>query len=206
MRIGTARQKRKKGIYNMKVTTRILSAAVVGVLSLAPNVFSQAASPQPAAAASDSQQTNQPATTDSQQTNIQAYIELLRSNVQTAKTAVLTQTMNLNDAQAAKFWPIYREYNFELQKLNDKKIAGIQDYANNYDSMTDTKANELALTALDLESQRTALKRKYYEKMNSALGGVVAARFLQVENQLLMIIDLQIASQLPIVTKAPQNQ
>jgi len=177
----------------MKLTKWILPAAILGGLSFAPNLFSQATSTQPAAA-------------DSQQTNIQAYIELLRSNVQTTKTAVLTQTMNLNDAQAAKFWPIYREYNFELQKLNDQKIAGIQDYANNYDNMTDAKANQLALLALDLESQRTALKRKYYEKMRSQLGGVVAARFLQVENQLLMIIDLQIASQLPIVANPPKNQ
>jgi hypothetical protein len=179
----------------MRLTKWILPAAVVGVLSLVPNAPSQATSTQPAA--TGSQQTP---TTDSQQTNIRSYIELLRANVQAEKTAVVSQVMQLDDAQAAKFWPIYREYNFELQKLNDKKLAGIQDYAKNYDSMTDKRANELALLALDLENQRLDLKRTYYEKIRDQLGGVIAARFLQVENQLLMIIDLQIASQLPIVT------
>jgi hypothetical protein len=177
----------------MKVTKWFLFVAIVCALSLAPGAFSQTASTQTGAAGS-------------QQENIQSYIEMLRSNLQAEKTAVITQTMQLNDAQSAKFWPIYREYNFELQKLNDKKITGIQDYANNYATMTDEKANELALLALDIESQRNSLKRKYYEKIRGQLGGVVAARFLQVENQILMIVDLQIASQLPFVTKMPQNQ
>jgi hypothetical protein len=71
----------------------------------------------------------------------------------------------------------------------------------NSDSMNDDKADELASLALDLENNRNEVKRKYYEKMRDSLGGIVAARFLQVENQMLMIIDLQIASSLPIVSQ-----
>lgn len=65
--------------------------------------------------------------------------------------------------------------------------------------MTDAKADELATLALELENKRNDLKKKYYEKVREQLGGIVAARFLQVENQILMVIDLQIASSLPIV-------
>ena len=145
------------------------------------------------------------AATDTQDTNINAYIELLRSDVKSAKTEVLTQTMQLTDAQNTKFWPLYREYDVKLQALNDKKIAGIKDYANSYDTMTDAKANQLAALVLSLESQRNQLKKTYYEKMREQLGGIVAARWLQVENQLLMIIDLQIASSLPVVSKPASN-
>lgn len=177
----------------MKWTKWIFPAAAVAAMSLAPNTFGQAAAAPPASTAA------QP-TTDAQNTNIQAYVELLRSNVQSAKTEVLTETMQLNDAQSAKFWPIYREYNVKLQALNDKKLAGIQQYAKEYDTMTDPQADDLAKLVLQMEDQRNELKKAYYEKFRTALGGIIAARWLQVENQLLMVIDLQIASSLPVVS------
>jgi hypothetical protein len=139
--------------------------------------------------------------TSSQEANIQAYVELLRSDVRARKTEILTELMNLNDAQSAKFWPVYREYDVQLQKINDQRLNGILDYAKNFQSMTDEKADQLAKLALALENQRNELKKTYYEKMRDQLGGVVAARFLQVENQMLMVIDLQIASSLPVVEK-----
>jgi hypothetical protein len=138
-------------------------------------------------------------TTESQQTNIRAYVELLRADVRAKKTAIIAEIMNFDDEQAEKFWPIYREYDLELQTLNDRKLAGIQEYAKNYDKMTDEKADELASLALALENKRNDLKKKYYEKVREQLGGIVAARFLQVENQLLMVMDLQIAASLPVV-------
>jgi len=155
----------------------------------------------PSAVAQQAAASAQPAVTSSQELNIRACVELLRSDVRTKKTAILTQIMQLDDDQATKFWPIYRESDFELQKLNDQKLAGIRDYAKNHDSMTDQKADQLAQLALDLESKRNDLKKAYYEKVRDQLGGVLAARFLQVENQMLMVIDLQIASQLPVVQK-----
>jgi hypothetical protein len=90
--------------------------------------------------------------------------------------------------------------------LNDKKLAGIQGYAKSYDSMTDAKADELAKLSLELENQRNDLKKTYYEKVREQLGGILAARFLQIENQLLMVIDLQIASSLPIVSSIPESK
>jgi len=172
----------------MKPLKWILAAALTTALFHAPNVFAQEAKPQSATS-----------TSDSQETNIRAYVELLRSDVKSVKTTILTETMQLSDDQATKFWPIYRAYDLELQNLNDQKLAGIQDYAKNYGDLTDDKADELAKLALELENKRNDLKKKYYEKVREQLGGVVAARFLQVENQMLMIIDLQIASLLPIV-------
>jgi hypothetical protein len=167
----------------------ILVVAVAATLSYIPKVSAQQSDTTSAAAS------------ESRETNIRAYVELLRADVNSKKTAILTQTMGFNDEQAAKFWPIYREYDLELQRLNDQKLAGIQDYAKNFDSMTDKKADELAKLALQLEDKRNDLKKKYYEKIREQLGGLVAARFLQVENQILMVIDLQIASSLPIVKK-----
>jgi len=156
--------------------------------AIAPNIIAQ----QPSADI-------HPAATESQETNIRPYVELLHVDVKTNKRAIFTEIMQFNELQAAKFWPIYNEYDTELQKLNDQILACIQEYAKNFGSMTDEKADELAILTLELENKRNDLKKTYYEKVREQLGGIVAARFLQIENQLLMVIDLQIAASLPIV-------
>ena len=106
--------------------------------------------------------------------------------------------MQLSAADAAKFWPIYNEYDSELNKLNDLRVANIREYASTYSQMTDQKADELIRKALKYHQQRSELLATYYERIRLALGGITAARFMQVEEQLLLIIDLQIDSGLPL--------
>jgi CHAT domain-containing protein len=157
----------------------------------------------PQQAAQTAPQRNMQVEPDGQEQNIRAYVELLRANLKTQKVAIITEVMNLNDKDAAVFWPIYREYDLELSKLGDEKLAIIQDYAQNYLTMTNEKADQLAKRVLELDDQRQELRRKYYDKFKDALSPLLAARFTQVENQIEMIVDLQIASSLPIIEEAP---
>ncbi len=136
---------------------------------------------------------------DAQKTNIQEYIELLRSDVRQQKAEMMGAVMQLSAADAAKFWPIYSEYDADLTKVNNLRAANIQEYADSYSEITDAKADQLVQNALAYQKQRSELLDKYYDRVKEALGAVTAARFVQVENQLLLIIDLQIASSLPIV-------
>ncbi len=136
---------------------------------------------------------------DVQDKNVREYIELLRADVRQQKAQILGAVMQLDVDQAAKFWPIYNNYDAELTNLNNLRVANIQEYANNYTKMTDAKADELILKALQYRKQRSELLAKSYERVKQAMGAIEAARFVQVEDQLLMIIDLQIASSLPIV-------
>jgi hypothetical protein len=131
--------------------------------------------------------------------NIQAYIALLRSDVRQQKAEMMGAVMQLSAGDAAKFWPIYEQYDEELAKLNDQRVANIQEYASTYDQMTDDKADELIHKAMSYRKQRAELLAKYYEQVKQSLGGITAARFIQVEDQLLLIIDLQIDSSLPVV-------
>jgi hypothetical protein len=137
--------------------------------------------------------------TQDQKANVQTYIDLLRQNVRTQKVSIMSAMMQLTPDQASKFWPIYNEYDKDLTKLNNEKLAGIKLWAQNEHNVTDALAGQLANKALDLESRRTDLKKKYMGQISEALSPKIGARFLQIENQLLMIIDLQIASNLPIV-------
>ena len=136
---------------------------------------------------------------DTREANLRAYVELLRSDVRSQKVAIITELMGFTEAEDAKFWPVYREYETELTKINDERLALVKDYAANYGTLTDAVADRLARGALDVEGRRNALKARYYERFKSVLSPKAAARFLQIENQMLLILDLQIAASLPIV-------
>jgi hypothetical protein len=134
-----------------------------------------------------------------QDMNIREYIELLRTDVKKQKAQIVGDVMQLDAGQAAAFWPIYKEYETANSGIGDQILELVESYASNYGSMTPEVADRLAVKLLDIEQQRNALKRSYYGKFKSALDPITAARFLQVENQLEDLIDLQIAARLPVI-------
>lgn len=136
---------------------------------------------------------------DTQKKNTLAYIDLMRRNVRQDKAEIMGSVMALSAADSAKFWPIYADYDTQLTKLNDQRVEVIKEYAQSYNDMTDQKADELIQKALSYQKQREELLVATYQKMKQALGAITAARFIQVEHQLLLIIDLQIDSALPVV-------
>jgi hypothetical protein len=136
---------------------------------------------------------------DTREANLRAYVELLRSDLRSQRIAIITELMQFTEAEDTKFWPVYREYETELAKVNDERIALIKEYAANYEKLTDEVADRLARGALDVEGRRNGLKARYYDRFKSALSPKAAARFLQIENQMLLILDLQIAASLPII-------
>ena len=130
--------------------------------------------------------------------NLSAYAELLRSDIRAQKVAILTEVMGFTEAEDKAFWPIYREFDAEMAKLGDERVAMIEEYARNYSKMTDAVATSLGAKAIDLEARRRAVQAKYYERVQKAMSPVTALRFLQVEHQLQLIVDLQISAALPI--------
>jgi len=139
---------------------------------------------------------------ESRELNDQAYIRLLRTDLKAKREQIVREAMQLNDQQAGAFWPIYRDYAAEQTKLGDAKLGIVNDYAQDFLTMNDEKADQLAQRVMALEDQRMALRRKYYELMKKALPTVLVVRFFQVENQIQLIVDLQIASNLPIIEEA----
>jgi hypothetical protein len=131
--------------------------------------------------------------------NLQALTDMMRKDLRMQKQSIVDQAMELEAAQKAQFWAIYDKYQKELNAIWDQRIANIQKYADNYQKMTDTVADELALKMLDIQQQNLALKKKYYPEIKAALGAKVAARFLQTEVMIGHLVELQIGSQIPLI-------
>jgi len=131
--------------------------------------------------------------------NLRTFIELARSDIKNEKALILAQNMPLTEAEGAEFWPLQREYETELSKLADERLAIIQDYAAHYDTMTDSAATRLANKAFDLERKKIDLKSKYFKKFSKVIQPKKAARFFQIENQLNSAVDLRVAASLPLI-------
>ena len=156
----------------------------------------------PCAAAAQQAAPAAPANVEARERNLHAYIELLRSDLRTKKIALITEVMQFTEDEDAAFWPVYRGYEFELGRLTDDRLRLIERYAEVYNNLTDATADELVVKMLDLEARRNALKEKYYGKLKAALPARTAARVIQVENQIQLLVDLQIAASLPIARDA----
>ena len=132
-------------------------------------------------------------------TQVDQYMEMLRTDVRAEKVAVITEVMEFNAEEGELFWPIYREYELELAKQFDKRLALIKDYADNFESIDDAKADELIGASFKLIESRTKLQKSYFKKFKKVLGAKRAGTFIQLERQINLLIDLQIAANLPLI-------
>lgn len=132
---------------------------------------------------------------------LRALINLARSDIKNQAASLIAENLPMTEQEAAEFWPLHREYAAALTKLNDRKLALIVSYAklHNANTMTDKDATALANEAFDIEAKKTDLKRKYFKKFRKVIPATKAARFFQVENQITLALDLQVAASIPLI-------
>jgi hypothetical protein len=126
-------------------------------------------------------------------------IQTLRSDIQADRQAVVAENLGLSDTEAPAFWPVYREYRGELDKLGDRTVKLIGNYAAKYDTMTDEDANAFFDEWLSIEKARADVRNKYVKQIRKVLPGKKAARYFQIENKLDALVNIGLASQIPLV-------
>ena len=163
------------------------AACVLALVACARIAHAQAAGP---AAAAD------------RDVNLRAYAELLRSDLRAQKVAIITEVMLFTETEDAAFWPVYREYEADLAKINDDRIALITEYASELRGAHGRDGRSSREKARSPSRRRRhALTERYYERFKAVLPAKTAARFLQVEHQILLLLDLQIAASLPVASR-----
>jgi hypothetical protein len=148
---------------------------------------------------SPGQTSSQTPSDNSAQSSVDQNIDLLRQDIRSHKKQIIAANLKLTDTEAEKFWPLYDQYTAELVKINDAKYAVIKEYAINYDTLTDDKALTLTRQLLDVDQQVAQLRIKYVPLVNKVISGKKTAFFFQMDRRLLMLIDLQLAEQIPMV-------
>ena len=130
---------------------------------------------------------------------IEKAIEALRTDARAGKSDILGKTLKLDSAQAAAFWPVYKQYEAEAKVLGDERLGIIQDLAEHFDSLDDAKAKALLDRQMALEDKKLALTKKYKDEMLKVLPAKTVARFFQVDSRLNKLVELTVASEIPLV-------
>jgi hypothetical protein len=130
---------------------------------------------------------------DASQPNPDDFIELLRKDVRSQKKQIIAANMDLSDAEAEKFWPVYDQYAAELSKIYDKKIALLSDYAADYTSMTGEQAENYIRKRAEVEQSIMQLRLKYMPAFGKVLSGRETALFYQLDWRLGLAIDVELA-------------
>jgi hypothetical protein len=109
--------------------------------------------------------------------------------------------MELSEAEAKAFWPIYEQYQRDLQKINQRLLGVLAGYAEDFrnKSLTDDKAKKLIDEALAIEVAEANLKSTYAPKLSKVLPIRKVARYLQIENKIRAVVKYDIASGVPLV-------
>ncbi len=133
------------------------------------------------------------------QASLDQDIQLLRQDVQSGKKQVVAANMNLTDAEATKFWPIYDQYTAEGAKIGDTRVALIKEYAQNYGTFTDAQANDFMKRAAAIDQQVTALRLKYVPTFEKVISAKKTALWYQIDRRLDLLVNLQLAANIPVV-------
>ena len=174
----------------------VLIALAVGVLA---GRFGPAASGSQGAATKASPARQDTAAPAQQSGYLNSYISLLRSDLRAKKTGIIAESLSLSEKESAAFWPVYKRYEGDLTKLYDARLRLIKDYADNFNTMSDAKAKEFSRRAFNLEEERVRLRRGYFKQLEKTLPGKTLARFFMLERRIDLLVDLKIASEIPIV-------
>lgn len=134
--------------------------------------------------------------------DLRAILELMRSDLNTYKIHTINRVMEMTAPEADKFWPIYRAYEKELSAVADRRLALIREFAGlrNSKSISQDTWDTMASRWLKIEQDRLALWKKYQKKIAKAVSPARAAQFLQVEHQIALFVDLNIASEMPVLS------
>lgn len=152
--------------------------------------------------AQQQQQSSPKATNEANMTEEQvndANIQLMREDIRSERKKVVAANMPLTETEATKFWPLYDRYIAETVKVNDARFALLKEYAKNYESATEEQADSFIKRWLEFDQDNTQLRLKYIPEFEKVVSHKKTAMFFQIDRRVSMMIELQLASQVPLV-------
>jgi len=131
--------------------------------------------------------------------DLEPAIQMLRQEVGKDRRDLVKANMLLTNSEAARFWPIYDEYRAEMNKIGDKRVKLITDFAANRDSMSEDEGLRLLKARIDIEKEKNDLRGDYVKKFNKELSARTTARFFQIDQKLDAAVEAALAAKIPLI-------
>lgn len=131
-------------------------------------------------------------------------IEVARADSRAERENIISRAMNFSEKDAAAFWPIYRQYEYDRTALDDARVAVIKEYTQKNATLTDAEAKSMAERMFAYDSSLATLKKKYYRKFNKVLPAFTVTKFFQLDRRIDLLQDMNVEASLPPLTR-PQD-
>ena len=127
-------------------------------------------------------------------------VEIVHEKLKADKKLIVSKYMELTESEAKSFWPVYEDYQKDLQKIHERLGALLKSYAADYrgKSLTDEKAKKLLDEWIALEQDEVKQRSAFIPKLTKALPAKKAARYLQIENEYRMLLRYDLAATVPL--------
>jgi hypothetical protein len=171
-------------------------------LSLVSHMGCASQSQENRSAAASPQAKTRPSATATSQRADSTNAKILLDKIKADKKLLVASNMDLTDAESAKFWPLYEEYQQGLDQLNQRMAGAILKYAEAHEKgpIPDETAATLLDEALLVEEGEVALKKSYAAKFSEVLPAAKAARYMQIETKIRSLLRLDLARSIPLVS------
>jgi hypothetical protein len=130
-------------------------------------------------------------------------VDLLQAAFGKDKKAVVADFVKPAEGQKAAFWKLYDEYETQRKELGKQRIDLLQQYADQYLTMTSEQADAWTRKVIELQKKTDNLIATYYLKVKAVTDGIVATQFYQIENYILTAIRMQLLQNVPFIQKNP---
>jgi len=167
-----------------KYVTASAAAVIVGAMAFSTPLFAQDSSPAPAPGASSQKQ-----------------LDIAAARAE--RKAVVGQNMELTAEQSKAFWPLYDEFEGKMDKIEDRHVREIKDFASKYQNLTDADARKKLDEVMAIAQARLNVQSSYIPKFRAVLPDVKVTRFFQIDNKLRALVQCQIAQIVPLAQSSP---
>ena len=133
-------------------------------------------------------------------------IDIIQSVFGKQKKEIISAYMTIPEKKSAQFWKLYDQYEDARKKLGRQRIALIEDYANHYDKLTDAKAADLATKKLAWNAAYAKFQQTYFTKFSPVIGGIQAAKFMQLEDYIENSIRVAVSDEIPFIGQLEQTK
>lgn len=137
--------------------------------------------------------------------NLVDTIEVVRGALKADRKVVIAEGMQLTDSESSAFWPIYREYRSDMDKIGDGRVELVLEYADLYPNVPEDRAKQLLKKYGALEEKAVSVRNKYLKKLGKVLPTSKVLRFAQLENRLDLAVRVQVAAAVPLVPTNAQR-
>ena len=131
--------------------------------------------------------------------NVDQALSKFRNEMQSVRADLVAKGLTLSADQAAKFWPLFEQYQKEQNVIIDTQLKLIHTYATNYDKLTDADALAFVKGLLDRDGKMQALRATWLDKFQTVVSAGTAARVIQIDRRLSQFAQSELSSQIPLV-------